>query len=290
MLMQQIVNGALLGAVYMLVALSFTIMIGVLNFLNFSLPGLFALGGMLTWICLHAGWGPVWAMVLAPAAVVAVALVTEWLVYWPSRLRDPTLPLVSSLAFLVLIENLLVAICGSDQQALPPVVTGLNIHVSGLVISGIQVGSLLLSIGVVIWLSWFLRATGMGRQIRCMAENTETALLLGFNIVRLVRMLFIISALLSAVAGILFACNYQQVSPFMGEEVGFKGLAAMIIGGVGSIWGAVLGGMLLGMVEVATISCAGAECVNIVVYGILLLLLVMRPAGLLGCAPQQEKL
>lgn len=115
-------------------------------------------------------------------------------------------------------------------------------------------------------------------------------MLLGVNMSSLAPRLFVGSAMLAATAGILFAVNYQQVSPFMGEGVGFKGVAAMIVGGMGSIWGAVLGGLLIGMIEVLSISVIGANVVNITVYGLLLLILILRPQGLIGRPPSREKL
>ncbi|QTL05548.1 branched-chain amino acid ABC transporter permease [Aquabacter sp. L1I39] len=290
MLAQQIVNGLMLGAIYMLVAVAFTLAIGVLNFLNFSLPGLFMLGGMLAFGMMKIGWP--WFLAFAAALFVAavVSLLVERLAYRPMQGGDPEVPLVSSLGFLVLLENLMLIQYGSDQQAFPSLLPDLNLRMGGLVIGIAQLISLAISVALVAWLSWFLRSTNMGRRIRTVAESRDTALLMGINISRLVPQLFVASALLTALAGILFAVNYQQVSPFMGEGVGFKGVAAMIVGGMGSIWGAVLGGLLIGLAEVLSISFIGADVVNITVYGLLLLILILRPQGLLGRPASREKL
>ncbi|MFG1357512.1 branched-chain amino acid ABC transporter permease [Xanthobacter pseudotagetidis] len=290
MLTQQIVNGVMLGAIYMLVAVAFTLAIGVLNFLNFSIPGLFMLGGMLAFGLMAKGWPSLLAFAGALAAAAFVSLLVERLAFRPMQNGDPEVPLVSSLGFLVLLENLMLVAYGSDQQAFPALLPDLNIRIGGLVIGIAQMVSLGLSLALVALLSYVLTATNAGRRIRTVAENRETALILGVDISRLVPQLFIASALLAALAGILFAVNYQQVSPFMGEGVGFKGVAAMIVGGMGSIWGAVLGGLLIGLAEVLSISYIGADVVNITVYGLLLLILIVRPQGLLGRAPSREKL
>ncbi|MEP9347848.1 branched-chain amino acid ABC transporter permease [Xanthobacter sp. KR7-225] len=290
MLSQQIVNGVMLGAIYMLVAVAFTLAIGVLNFLNFSIPGLFMLGGMLSFGLMAKGWPAFLAFSGALLAAAVVSLLVERLAFRPMQSGDPEVPLVSSLGFLVLLENLMLIAYGSDQQAFPALLPDLNIRIGGLVIGIAQLISLGLSLTLVALLSYLLSATNAGRRIRTVAENRETALILGIDISRLVPQLFIASALLAAVAGILFAVNYQQVSPFMGEGVGFKGVAAMIVGGMGSIWGAVLGGLLIGLAEVLSISFIGADVVNITVYGLLLLILIVRPQGLLGRAPSREKL
>jgi branched-chain amino acid transport system permease protein len=150
--------------------------------------------------------------------------------------------------------------------------------------------SLVIALGVVTWLSYVLRRTNIGRQIRSVAENRDTAVLLGIDVGRLVPQIFISSALFTALGGVLFALNYLQVSPFMGESVGFKGVAAMIVGGMGSVWGAVIGGLLIGLTEVLSIRFIGADFVNITVYGLLLVLLILRPQGLLGRREIREKL
>ncbi len=290
MLAQQIVNGLMLGAIYMLMAVAFTLAIGVLNFLNFSLPGLFMLGGMLAYGFIKLGFPVIFAFAAALAAAALVSLLVERFAYRPMQGGDPEVPLVSSLGFLVLLENLMLIYFGSDQQAFPALVPDLNLRFGGLVIGIAQLGSLVLSVLLVLWLSWFLSSTSTGRCIRTVAESRDTAVLMGIDTGRLVPLLFIASALLAAVAGLLFAVNYQQVSPFMGEGVGFKGVAAMIVGGMGSIWGAVLGGLLIGLAEVLSITFIGADVVNITVYGLLLLILIVRPQGLIGRPATREKL
>ena len=290
MLIQQIINGLMLGAIYMLVAVAFTLAIGVLNFLNFSIPGLFMIGGMLSFGLMKMGVPWVLAFAGALFAAGLVSLLVERFSYRRMQGGDPEVPLVSSLGFLVLLENLMLIRYGSDMQAFPALMADMNLRIGGLVIGLAQLVSLVLSLLLVFWLSWYLSATNAGRRVRTVAESPETARLMGIDISRLVPQLFVASALLAALGGILFAVNYQQVSPFMGEGVGFKGVAAMIVGGMGSIWGAVLGGLLIGLAEVLSISFIGADVVNITVYGLLLLILIVRPQGLMGRPASREKL
>jgi branched-chain amino acid transport system permease protein len=290
MIAQQLVNGVMLGAIYVLVAVAFTLAIGILNFMNFSIPGLFMVGGMVTWVMLKDGWH--WSLACGAALLAAglIALVVERLSYRRSRDSDMEVPLVSSLGFLVLLESLALVIIGSDQQAFPPLIGDFNWRVGGLVIGAAQLISLVVSISLVTALSLLLGRTSLGRQIRSIAENRETAILLGIDVNRIIPQVFVFSAVFTALGGILFALNYLQVSPFMGEGIGFKGIAAMVLGGMGSVWGAVLGGLLIGLAEVLSIRFLGADMVNIAVYGLLLLLLILRPQGLFGKAPRWEKL
>lgn len=290
MLAQQIINGLMLSAIYMLVAVSFTLAIGVLNFLNFSIPGLFMVAGVTAFGLLRAGWHWSFALPVALLVPALVAFLVERLAYRPMQGGDPEVPLVSSLGFLVLLENLALVTFGSDQQMFPAIFGDLDLRIGGLVVGSVQLVSMVLSLGLVVWLSWFMGNTRSGRRVRAVAESTETARIVGVDVARLVPTLFVGSALLAAVAGLLFAINYRQVSPFMGEGIGFKGVAAMIVGGMGSIWGAVLGALLIGLVEVLSIASLGADVVDISVYGLLLLILILRPQGLLGRPATREKL
>lgn len=290
MIAQQLVNGLMLGAVYVLVAVSFTLTIGILNFLNFSIPGLFMVGGMVSWVLLRQGVHWSLAILGAVAAATLVALAVERLSYRVSRAREAEVPLVSSLGFLVLLENLALVTIGSDQQAFPALVPDFNLRLGGLVIGGAQLVSLVAALALVTGMSLVLNRTNLGRQIRSIAENRETAVILGIDVGRLVPCVFALSAAFTALGGILFALNYLQVSPFMGEGVGFKGIAAMILGGMGSVWGAVAGGLLIGLTEVLSVSYLGADVVNVTVYGLLLAVLILRPQGLFGRPPAREKL
>jgi branched-chain amino acid transport system permease protein len=290
MIVQQLINGVMLGAIYVLVAVAFTLAIGILNFMNFSIPGLFMVGGMVTWVMLRDGWH--WSIATGAALLAAgvIALCVERLAYRRSRPGDMEVPLVSSLGFLVLLESLALVMIGSDQQAFPPLIGDFNWRIGGLVIGAAQLISLVVSISLVAGLSLLLGKTNLGRQIRSIAENRETAVLLGIDVGRIIPQVFVFSAMFTALGGVLFSLNYLQVSPFMGEGVGFKGIAAMVLGGMGSVWGAVLGGLLIGLAEVLSIRYLGADMVNIAVYGLLLVLLILRPQGLFGKAPSWEKL
>jgi branched-chain amino acid transport system permease protein len=282
MLEQQIVNGLMLGGIYVLVAVSFTLFFGCLNFLNFSVPALFMLGGFLTWAMVSAGL-PWPVAVLGALAVAGLAsLLVERLTWRIQQGGPPLVPLVSSLGFLILFENLVLVRWGSDARALPSPFADANLRV-GEVVAGLpQLAGLLLSIALVVALQWMLKRSQFGRGIRAVAENPETAAMLGVELNRVVPRLFLLAGLFCALAGVLFALSYQLVSPYMGDQVALKGRSAMVLGGMGNVWGAVIGGLVIGLVEVFAIGALSADHVNVVVYGILLLILVVRPTGLFG--------
>ncbi|MBI4294044.1 MAG: branched-chain amino acid ABC transporter permease [Betaproteobacteria bacterium] len=272
----------MLGSVYALVAVAFTFTIGILNFLNFSIPGVFMVAGMATWAMLKAGVPMPVVVVLGLAIGAVLSFLVERFIFRVSSHRNHYVPLVGSMAFLILFENLVLIRWGSDLQRLELPFADASMRLAGLVIGIPQVIGLLIAVGAVWALAAIMRRTRMGRGLRTIAEDPETATMLGVPVGRVVPMVFVIGGMFTALAGLLFAVNYQQVSPFMGEEVALKGISAMVIGGMGNIWGAILGGLVIGVVETAAITWFGARAVDIGVYGLLLLILFFKPTGLLG--------
>jgi branched-chain amino acid transport system permease protein len=285
MLGQQLINGVMLGSVYAMVAVALTLSIGVLNFLNFSIPGLFMIAGMATWSLIHAGVAWPLAILAALAITAAVSLVVERFTWRWLRGAEPFVPLVSSMAFLLLFEHLAIAWWGSEMRVLPSLFTGTDWRVGGFVIGVPQLAGLAVSIASIFGLSLLLKRTSMGRSLRTIAEDSDTALLLGVDVNRLVPVVFALAGLFAAIAGVLFALNYRQVQPFMGEAVGLKGISAMIVGGMGNTWGAIAGGLIIGITEVLSVGYVGANFVDISVFGLLLLILFVRPTGLFAGLP-----
>ena len=293
-LAQQIVSGLMLGGIYVTVAVAFTLTIGVLNFLNFTIPTMFMLTGMVAWGLARWGLpfglsgGLHWALALLGGIIVSIAasLVVERFTfrYLKTRHGDATehaIPLVSSLGFLLIFEHLVLIVLGSEAQSFP-VRFRLDWHLGPLVLGLPQLASLLLSLGIVFWLSWLLTSTRTGRALRSIAESPDTATLLGVEVTRIVPIVFLLSGLLCGVAGALFVVNYSDVSPFMGEHVGTKAIAAMVLGGLGSIWGAIAGGLLVGLMETLGIHFFGGDAAQVVVWSALLAAIVLRPQGLFG--------
>lgn len=288
---QQLVSGLMLGAIYLTVAVAFTLTIGVLNFLNFTIPSLFMLTGMVAWGLLSSGRlsfaGPQ-AWILALAIGVATSTLASLVVerftfrYLEMRHGDATehaIPLVSSLGFLIIFEHLVVIQMGSEAQRFP-VPFKADAHVLGLVVGLPQLASLLLSLVVVAAISYLLRRTRIGRALRTIAENREIASLVGVEVNRVVPVVFLITGLLCGLAGALFTVNYGNVSPFMGDQVGTKAIAAMVLGGLGSIWGAIIGGLIVGMTETMSIHFLGGDSVQMTVWGMLLAMIIIAPRGI----------
>jgi branched-chain amino acid transport system permease protein len=274
----------MLGSIYAMVGVALTLSIGVLKFLNFSIPGLFMIGAMTTWFLIRHGVPWSIAALGALAIGAAASLVVERFTWRWMRTTQEFVPLVSSMAFLILFENLAVAYWGSELQSVPQLFGTSDWRVANLVISIPQMLGLVCSIALIWGLSLLLTRTRLGRGLRTIAEDSRTALLLGVDVTRIVPVVFVISGLFAALAGVLFALNYRQVHPFMGEALGLKGISAMVVGGMGNIWGAIAGGLIIGIAESFSIRYFGADFVDISVYGLLLMILIVRPTGLFGSA------
>ncbi|MFN3147432.1 MAG: branched-chain amino acid ABC transporter permease [Paracoccaceae bacterium] len=295
LIVQQILNGIMLGGIYVGVAVAFTLTIGILNFLNFTIPVLFMLSGMIGWslsfyglpfgLSEPLGWLP--SLGIGIICAILASLVVERFTYryFKAKHGDATehaIPLVSSLGFLLIFEYMVLIAHGSDPRGFHTPFDDLDLRFAGLVISIPQILSLVVSLAIVAGLSMLLRRTQLGRALRATAENPDAAVLMGIEVNRIVPVVFVLTGLLCGLAGALFAVNYGEVSPYMGDQVGTKAIAGMVIGGLGSVWGAIAGGLIVGLTETLSIHFFGATSAQITVWGLLLVLLLFRPKGLFG--------
>jgi branched-chain amino acid transport system permease protein len=225
--------------------------------------------------------------IVAILIAIAASLLVERFTYRFMRTRfgdatEHAIPLVSSIGFLILFGGVIAIVYGGSIQQVSSPWPDPNLRIAGLIISIPNLASLLVALGSVIGLSWVLRHTDLGRGLRAIAENPETAEMLGINVGRIVPAVFVMTGAFTGLAGVLFTFNYLQVSPAMGDDIAPAGIAAMVIGGLGNVWGAVAGGVLVGLLEVLSTYFIGAKFIKIVVWGVLLAILLIRPQGLFG--------
>tara|TARA_B100001093_G_scaffold272291_1_gene260261 strand:- start:897 stop:1814 length:918 start_codon:yes stop_codon:yes gene_type:complete len=292
---QQLINGLMLGSIYISVAVAFTLTIGILNFLNFTIPALYMLAGMVGWSVSYyglpfglsepLGWAP--SLLIGITCSVLASLLVERFTYRYFKIKhgdstEHAIPLVSSLGFLLIFEYAVLGAHGSETRGFHTPFSDLNWRISDLVISIPQFASLIASLGIVVGLSFMLKKTKIGRALRSTAESPDTATLMGVEVNKIVPVVFFLTGLFCGLAGSIFAINYNEVSPYMGDHVGTKAIAAMVIGGLGSVWGAIAGGLIVGISETFSIHFFGASSAQITVWGLLLVLLVFRPSGLFG--------
>jgi len=281
-LLQQIVNGLTLGAVYTLIALSFSLVMGILGILNLAIAELFMFGGYLGFAAVLSHLPLPVAIVAGMAGAALLAMVIEKVGY--QRLRDAPVvtPMLSTLGFSIILQNVATNIWGSDPLQLSDELLGTRFVIGPVSISAMQVLVLGATIALVATLAYIVQRTSIGRALRAVAENRDVARLLGVPATRLTLLAFALSGALAGAAGVLISLHYAAITPYIGVEVGLKAIAVMVIGGTTRIWGALVAGPLIGVLEVMTVAYGGSQIRDFVVYGFMIAVLLLRPQGILG--------
>jgi len=297
-LTQQVLNAIFIGSIYALFAVGYTLVFGVLDVLNLAHSAVFMLGAVITYslVVLHG-------LPFLPAAIIAIlvcgllGLLIEFVALRPLRRRDapPIAALISTiglaLIFVAIVEQATQGTLfswlwqdGANSVRFPAgTVPNPTYHVGGLTIEGTKLGILGLSVVLMLVLGYVMRFTQVGRALRAVAENRRAATLLGINVDRIFASTLFVSSALGGLAGLLFGLSLSDISPYIGrDQVELKGLAVIVLGGMGSIPGAVLGGYLLGLIEVFAFVRFGSNVEAGVAFAALFLVLVLRPQGLFG--------
>jgi branched-chain amino acid transport system permease protein len=291
---QQIVNGLNQGSIYALVAVGLTIVYGILRLINFAHGDLMMVGAYLSLALLVNSALPLGAAVLVPMIVIgAVGILVERLAYRPLRGAPEVAMLITSLAVSSILQNGTVMTLTAQPKAfrLPPGLIALH-NVGGISFSTLNVLTVGLAIGLMLLLTLFVTRTRVGIAMRACSENLQAARLMGININQVIAYAFAIGSALAAVAGFMWAGRFGEIEPFMGFLPGLKAFVAAVIGGIGNIPGAVLGGYLLGFAEVFFVGFlppAFSGYRDAFVFALLLLVLLIRPHGLLPTGTERER-
>jgi branched-chain amino acid transport system permease protein len=289
---QQLLNGLFVGSIYALFALGYTLVFGVLDILNLAHQAVFMLCAftalaLVEVLHLHA----LVAMPLAVLAAGFLGVLLDRIAFRPLRGRAGSniSGLISSLAAATLLEAIAVAMWGPDVVRFPEgTAPARNLHVGGVIVSEVQLVIIAISIAMMVGLTWLVRSTRLGRQIRAVAENPRAARILGVDVDNVIAASFFISSALGGAAGVLFGLAFNNVAVDMGRSVELKGLAVIILGGMGSMPGAVIAAYALGLAEVFTVAAIGSSYRDVVSFGLLFFILLLRPRGLLGPAATRE--
>lgn len=284
--MQQLLNGLAIGGIYALFAIGFTLVFGILDRLNLAHPAVFAASAYIG-IELVAVAGLPWWAVLPALFVVGglLGLVIERVAFRPLRNRPDAhfAGLIASIGLAGMFVALLQWRYGPDTRRFP---TGsfpdTTFQVLGAQVTLVQVAILVISVVLVVGLTWLVASSRLGRGMRAIAENQQAARVLGVDVERVTATTFAISSALGAVAGALFAMNVNSATLGMGTAIELKGLAVIIVGGMGSLPGALVGGLALGLAEVFAVQYVGSSWRDVVAFALLFLILVVRPQGLFG--------
>ena len=285
--LQQLLNGLSLGAIYALIALGYTMVYGVLRFINFAHSDVFMVGAFIGYyVGEHLPSGTVLGGLVVLAAAMAgcavLGILIERLVYRPLR-GGPTLNvLITAIGMSLFLEYTGQLVFGATPRAFPSIFPSKVISVHGLIISMNQVIVILVATVLMVALELTVYRTRIGTAMRAVALNPKAAQLVGINIDVVISFTFGLGSMLAAAGGVLYALNYPSIDPLMGVVPGLKAFVAAVLGGVGNIPGAALGALILGMVETFVDGSRWSTYKDAIAFAILIGILLFRPAGLLG--------
>jgi branched-chain amino acid transport system permease protein len=288
---QQIINGLFLGSIYALFALGYTLVFGVLDILNLAHAAVFMLASFVALALVGHGVPILLALPLAVLFSGLLGVLLERVAFRPLRGRaDSNISgLISSLAMATVFEAVALEIWGPNISRFPfGTIPESQIALFGGVVSKLQLVIIAVAVLLFLALTWLVKATRLGREVRAVAESPRAARILGVDVDRAIAASFFISSALGGAAGVLFGLAFNSISPDMGRSVELKGLAVIILGGMGSMPGAVMAGFALGLTEVFVVAYLGASWRDAVSFAGLFLVLVLRPRGLLGTAALRE--
>ena len=299
-LLQQIINGLVLGSMYALIALGYTMVYGIIQLINFAHGEVLMVGALTSWAVISVlqpalPWAPGWLILLLAtliACVVAAALnfAIEKIAYRPLRNSPRLAPLITAIGMSILLQTLAMIIFKANYKPYPTLLPAEPFQIGGAVITSTQIMILSVTAISLALLTWLVGYTKLGRAMRATAENPRVAGLMGVKPDTVISATFIIGAVLATIAGVMYASNYGTVQHTMGFLPGLKAFTAAVFGGIGNLAGAVIGGILLGLIEaigsgyIGTLTggVLGSHYADIFAFIVLIIILTLRPSGLLG--------
>ena len=297
-LLQQIINGLVQGSVYALVALGYTMVYGILGLINFAHGEVVMVGAMVALaamqVLLAAALSPVLVLLLSVILAVAVCMALgysiERIAYRPLRHAPRLAPLITAIGVSIVLQTLAMMIWGREYHAFPQLLPNNSHNIAGAIITEVQIAIVIVAIVVMLGLMLLVHRTRLGRAMRAVAENPTAASLMGVNINKVISTTFMLGSALAAIAGIMVSANYGVVHYYMGFMLGLKAFTAAVLGGIGNLRGAMVGGVLLGLIESLgagyigplTGGIFGSNYQDAFAFFVLIAVLIFRPSGLLG--------
>lgn len=289
MFLTQVLNGLQLGSIYALVALGYTMVYGIILLLNFAHGDIIMFGSYVAWIALvQLGLNPALAVLLAVFGCVVLGVLIDKVAYAPLREAPRLSILITAIGVSYLLENGVQLLLGADAKVVPSIIDLGTVQVFGSTLSGTALLTVAVTIVATVVLTLLVQKTRLGKAMRAVSEDMGAARLMGVNVNSTISFTFAVGSALAGIAAILYSTAYQQVSPTMGVMLGTKAFVAAVLGGIGSIPGAVIGGLIVGFSEVFVAAFGLSVWQDAVVFLLLILVLVVKPTGLLG-RPVTEK-
>ncbi|MBR4151064.1 MAG: branched-chain amino acid ABC transporter permease [Firmicutes bacterium] len=282
-LIQTFISGLSLGSIYALIALGYTMVYGIAKMLNFAHGDIIMIGAYAGIIAVgQAGLPPVLAIIASVLVCTLLGILIERFAYKPLRQASPLSVLITAIGVSYFLQNVALLVFGSQQKAYPTLLTLPAIHLGRVTVDGMSLLTLALTAVIMICLHLFISKTKLGKAMRAVSEDKGAAEIMGISSNRTITLTFAIGSALAAFASIFYGMTYVYIKPTTGSMPGIKAFTAAVFGGIGSIPGAMLGGIMLGIIEQFSKTYISTLWADAIVFGVLVIVLVLKPTGLLG--------
>lgn len=285
--MSYLIGGISLGSVYAIIALGYTMVYGIAKMLNFAHGDVIMIGAYVSFFAISSyGLPPVVGILLAMVVCTVLGVVIEKLAYRPLREAPSLAVLITAIGISYFLQNAAMLLWTSNTKVFPNAFSALGNSIAlfggQLTVSVTAIITVVMGIVIMILLTWFTGKTKLGKAMRACSEDKEAAQLMGINVNSTISMTFAIGSALAAIAGVLLCSAYPSLNPTTGSMPGIKAFTAAVFGGIGSIPGAMLGGVLLGLIEIFGKAYISTQLSNAIVFAVLIIVLIFKPTGLLG--------
>ena len=282
-MLQQLVNGLILGSVYALLALGYTMVYGIIKLINFAHGDIYMIGAFMGYYLINIlKFNFFLSLILAMIGTAILGVLIEFLAYRPLRNSTRIAALITAIGVSFLLEYGMIFFVGANTRSFPQVIKTVRFNLGPISISNIQLLILGISIFLMVALQFIVQKTKMGKAMRAGSVDSDAAQLMGINVNRTISFTFALGSALAGAAGVLIALYYNSLEPLMGMTPGIKSFVAAVLGGIGIIPGAALGGFVIGLLETFATALGLSDFRDAIVYAILIVILLIRPAGILG--------
>ena len=280
---QQLVNGIILGSIYALLALGYTMVYGIIKLINFAHGDIYMIGAFVGYYAINSLKMNFWiALVFSMIVCAILGVVIEFLAYRPLRNSTRISALITAIGVSFFLEYIMVYFVGADTRSFPQSIKMHTYHFGSISVTNVQLLILVVALVLMVALQLIVKKTKMGKAMRAVSVDSDAAELMGINVNNTISFTFALGSSLAGAAGVLIGLYYNSIEPLMGMTPGIKAFVAAVLGGIGIIPGAALGGFVIGILETLSTAIGLSSYRDAIVYGVLIVILLLRPAGILG--------
>lgn len=284
-ILQQLINGLSLGSIYALIALGYTMVYGIIQLINFAHGDVYMVGAYVGYVCMaHFHLGFFTSLIVAMAVCAVLGMVIERVAYKPLRNSTRIAVLITAIGVSLLLEYTMMYFAGAEVRTYPPMpgfMSG-SYHLGGVTVTALQLMIIAISVLLMVALQFIVKRTRLGRAMRAVSQDADAARLMGISVDNTISFTFALGSALAGAAGVLVGVYYNSINPLMGILPGLKAFVAAVLGGIGLIPGALIGGYLIGTMEVVVSGLGFSTYRDAAVFAILILVLIVKPSGLMG--------